>query len=508
MDERSKNIQIAKNTAVLYCRTIIVLVVSLYTSRVVLNTLGVEDYGIYNVVGGFVTMFSLLSSSLSNAISRFITIELGRGNIERLKNIFSTSVNVQIVIAILIGILLEIIGIWFLNHKMIIPENRIFAANIVMHCSIVTFMINLISIPYNSCIIAHEKMTAFAYISILETVLKLCSVLVLYINFFDNLIVYAVLIMLTSVLIRVVYGQYCSKRFQECHYTIKIEKPLLREMFSLASWNLLGSGASVLNNHGINVVVNMFFGVALNAARGIAVQVNGAIIQFVTNFTTALNPQITKSYAVGDYDRMRNLIYKGSRFSFYLLFLIAMPILIETPTILKLWLNVVPEYAVIFVRYTLVISLISVLTTSLFVVVMATGNIKKYQLVIGSIALSTFLLTYLSYRLGANVEITYVISIIIEVAILIARLLIVNQLVDIGIRRYFTSVIFKVLLVVFSSAFFPLIFSYILQESMCNTMIILLVSVLSTSLSVMYVGMEKYERTQLLNMVYSRVSKF
>lgn len=505
MDEKAKNTQIAKNTIVLYIRTIIILVVSLYTSRVVLNTLGVDDYGIYNVVGGFVTMFSLLSSSLSNTISRFITTELGKGNMERLKNIFSTSVNVQILISIAIGLLLEVVGIWFLNNKMQIPADRMFAANIVMHCSIVTFIINLISIPYNSCIIAHERMTAFAYISIFETILKLCSVLILYIQFFDNLIVYAILLMLTSVIIRIIYGVYCSRNFEECKYRLNLDKPLLKEMTSMASWNILGSGAGILNNQGINVVINIFFGVAVNAARGIAVQVNGAIIQFANNFTTALNPQITKSYAAGEYDRMRMLVFKGARFSFYLLFLMTLPVMIETPAILKLWLNNVPEYAVEFVRFTLVLSLISIVTTSLFVVSMATGKIKRYQTVVGCLSLSTFVLTYICYKLGANVEATYIIAIIIEISIMIARVIIVNKLVYLGIMNFFKSVVLRIILVVAVSLITPLLVKEIMPASTIRLIFEIAICLSSAALTILYIGMSKSERNYAFKMIRNKL---
>lgn len=505
MDEKAKNKQIAKNTIVLYIRTIVILIVSLFTSRVVLNTLGVEDFGIYNVVGGVVTMFSLLTSSLNTTISRFITTELGKGNMERLKNIFSTSVNVQILIAIAIGLILELVGIWFLNNKMQIPADRMFAANIVMHCSIATFIINLISIPYNSCIIAHERMTAFAYISILETVLKLCSVLLLYIQFFDNLIVYAILLMLTSIIIRIVNGVYCSRNFEECKYKVNLEKPLLKEMTSMASWNLVSSSATVINNQGINVIINLFFGVAVNAARGIAVQVEGAILQFANNFTTALNPQITKSYAAGDYKRMRNLVFKGSRFSFYLLFILSLPVMIEAPTILKLWLNIVPEHTVVFVRFALIISLITIITRSLYVVSMATGNIKRYQTVVGCLSLSTFVLTYICYKLGANVEATYIIAVIIEISIMIARVIIVNKLVYLGVMSFFKSVVLRIILVVAVSIITPLLVKEIMPASTIRLILEIAICLSSAALSILYIGMSKSERNYAVKMIRNKL---
>lgn len=505
MDEKAKNKQIVKNTIVLYIRTIVILIVSLFTSRVVLNTLGVEDFGIYNVVGGVVTMFSLLTSSLNTTISRFITTELGKGNIERLKNIFSTSVNVQILIAIAIGLILELVGIWFLNNKMQIPADRMFAANIVMHCSIATFIINLISIPYNSCIIAHERMTAFAYISILETVLKLCSVLLLYIQFFDNLIVYAILLMLTSIIIRIVNGVYCSRNFEECKYKVNLEKPLLKEMTSMASWNLVSSSATVINNQGINVIINLFFGVTVNAARGIAVQVEGAILQFANNFTTALNPQITKSYAAGDYKRMRNLVFKGSRLSFYLLFIISLPVMIEAPTILKLWLNIVPEHTVVFVRFALTISLITIITRSLYVVSMATGNIKRYQTVVGSLSLLTFILTYICYKIGAKVEATYIIAVIIEISIMIARVIIVNKLVYFGVINFFKSVVLRIVLVVAISLIVPLLVKGIMPASTIRLILEIFICLSSAALSILYIGMNNSERNYAFKMIGNRL---
>ncbi len=504
--EKTNGKTIAKNTLVLYIRMIFIMIVNLYMSRVILETLGVDDYGIYNVVGGFVTLFTVLSGSLSNAISRFITIEIGRNNDEKLHKVFYTSVNVMILLALLILLLIEIVGIWFLNYKMQIPDSRLIAANWVLQCSAFTFVVNLINIPYNGCIIAHEKMTAFAYISILEVMLKLFSVLLLYFIKEDRLIFYGVMLFIVSVVIRVCYELYCSRHFKECKYRMRIDNGLLREIFSMASWNMFGAGAGVLNNHGVNLLINLFFGVTVNAARGIATQVNSAVSQFTTSFTTAINPQITKSYASGEIDKMNGLVFKGARFSFYLMLLISLPIIIETPIILKLWLKIVPEHTVVFSRLTIVCALISVLTTGLFTVSMATGKIMKYQIVIGSLALSIFVLSYISFYLGAPVEATYIIAVLIEILIMFARIIIVNKYVKFGVGEFFCKVIGNVLCVSITSSLLPIIMYTHVDESIFSFILVSVVTVGSTLLSVYFIGLYKDERVFLTTIIRKKIN--
>ena len=371
------------------------MAVSLYTSRVVLNTLGVEDFGIYNVIGGVVAMFSVISGGLSAAISRYITFELGQGNTAKLKSVFSSSVTIQIGLALLIFVLAEIGGVWFLNEKMNLPESRIGAANWVLQCSILTFMVNLISVPYNAAIIAHERMQAFAYISIIEVVLKLLIVYILVIFSFDKLKLYGILLLAVACVIRIAYGIYCKRNFKECTYHFTFNKALLKEMMGFAGWNFIGSFAGVLRDQGVNIVINLFCGPVINAARAIAFQVNVAVNGFATNFMTAINPQITKSYASGDYPYMLTLVQSGARFSFYLLLLLSLPIIIETNTILTLWLKNVPEYTVIFVRLVLVFAMCEVLSGTQITALQATGNIRNYQIVVGSLQLLNFPISYL-----------------------------------------------------------------------------------------------------------------
>ena len=349
MGNISNTTRVAKNTLLLYMRTILVMVISLFTSRVVLNTLGVENFGIYNVVGGMVAMFAVISGALSSSISRYITVELGKGNdLRRLSIIFSTSVNIQIVIAILIAVLGEIIGLGYIFNKMTIPFERINAAIWVLQCSLLIFCVNLVSVPYNACIIAHEKMSAFAYVSLLEITLKLLVVYLLWISPIDKLIAYALLLVVVAVLIRLVYGFYCKRHFKEATYHFVIDKALTKEMTSFAGWNFLTNTSYIFNTQGVNLLINSFFGLTLNAARGIATQVDAAIMQFVNNFMTALNPQITKSYAAGEYENMNNLICRGAKFSFYLVLLFTLPVYLETEYILRLWLKIVPDNTVVF----------------------------------------------------------------------------------------------------------------------------------------------------------------
>ena len=501
-DDTSNNKRIAKNTFFLYVRTFVILLVTLYTSRIVLEALGVEDYGIYNVVGGFVAMFALLSGALSNAISRYITIELGRGDIKSLKSVFSTSIEVQTILAIVIVVIAELVGVWFLNVKMNVPAERMQAANWVFQCSLLTFAINLISIPYNACIIAHEQMGTFAYISVLEVLLKLGSVLFLFVFGFDRLIVYAVLLACIAILIRLIYGFYCKHHFEECSYHYTFDKKLIREMTALASWNILGSGGAILNSHGVNLLMNLFFGVTVNAARGIAEQVNNAVTQFVNSFTTAVNPQITKSYAKEEKDYTFKLVLMSSKYSYFLMLILAVPIIAETPLILQLWLKIVPDYTVLFVRLTLIASLIATLSIPLYTLALATGDIKKYQIIIGSLSLFCFFVTYVCYKLGASVESAYFVFILTQIAILFARSKILSDLTGLNMSVFFSEVVVKALvvsLIIFIVTYIALV--VLPEQTFANAMIIIPISALASIVIILFLGLKKSERNHLLSMI-------
>lgn len=493
-DTAANNKRIAKNTLMLYFRMLFTMAVSLFTSRVVLNTLGVEDYGIYNVVGGVVSMFSIISGSLSAAISRFITVELAKGDADKLRKTFSASVTIQLLLSLIIVVLIESIGVWFLNAKMVIPAERMDAANWVLQFSIVTFVINLISVPYNATIIAHEKMSAFAYISILEVVCKLVIVYLLKISPIDRLVFYAILICAVSVIIRLVYGYYCNRHFAECKFSFRFDKDLLKRMFSFAGWNFIGASSAVLRDQGGNIIINLFGGPAVNAARGIAMQVNHAIVGFSNNFMTALNPQITKSYASGEQDYMMKLIFRGARFSFYMLLFLSLTVLVSTHYILSLWLGIVPEHSVLFVRLALIFAMSESISSPLVTAMLATGKIRNYQIVVGGLQMLNLPISYVLLRIGCIPETVMIVAIGLSQCCLAARLVMLRTMIGLSARKYLREVYLNVILVTTAAAVLPILTSVILEESFLNFVIIALISLITAAISIFYIGFNKNER--------------
>lgn len=503
-ESANNNKRIAKNTLLLYVRMLFSMVVCLFTSRVILNTLGVEDFGIYNVVGGIVAMFTIISGSLTSAISRFLTFELGKGDKEKLKTIFSTSVNIQLGLSAIIILIGEIVGIWFLNNHMNIPAERMMAANYILQCSLGIFVLNLLSVPYNASIIAHEKMGAFAYISILDIILKLAVAYAIMLSPFDRLISYGVLLLSESIFIRLIYGLYSKRNFEECTYHLIYDKAVLRKMVSFAGWNFLGVTAGTLNTQGVNILMNVYFGVAVNAARGIAVQASAAISQFVQSFTTAVNPQITKSYAAGDMTYMHTLVCQSSKFSAYLFLLMAIPLSVETPEIFEIWLKNPPEYAVLFFRLSLLGTLMdSVLTNSLMTAIFATGDIKKYQVYVTICGGTVFPLTWLAYLMGASPDSTYIIYFIIYCVVLYVRLHVIQQKVHLQIKEYARRVLVKFIPVAVLSYLVPISIAYLMPASFGRILITTIVSVVITCAIIYSIGLTIGER----NMVMSKVKK-
>lgn len=497
-DVSANNKRIAKNTLLLYVRTFIILLVSLYTSRVVLNTLGVSDYGVYNVVGGLVAMFSVISSSLSTSVSRFLTYELGHGDLDRLKRIFSTSVNIQVGISLIVIVVAEIVGIWFLNNKMNIPEGRINAANWVFQCSLLSFVINIISVPYNADIIAHEKMSAFAYISILEAVLKLAVVYMLSISPYDKLVTYAVLLVIVALIVRFTYSIYCRKHFEESRYRFIIDKPLIKEMTGFAGWSFFGNTAYMLNVQGVDMLINIFFGVTLNAARGVSTQVQNAVVQFANNFIVAINPQITKSYAAGDLQYVYKLVCRGARFTYFLLLFFVVPIVCETDYILHIWLGIVPDYASTFVRLALFGAMMNLLGNSMFTAMMATGNIRNYQIWITISGCLVFPLTWIAFKFGLPPTSTYVIFIVIYFLVNFIRLYFAKKVMSFPVKTYILDVIFRVLVVTVLAFIFPVLFVVNVEESFLRLCVTCIISIFSTAVMVYLFGLEKSERKTII----------
>lgn len=501
----SNNKRIAKNTLLLYFRTFLLMAITLYTSRVVLATLGVNDYGIYNVVGGFVAMFAVISGALSSSISRFITFELGHGDKDKLSKIFSTSVNIQIILGVLILILGETIGIWFLNARMNIPAERMYAANWVLQCSLISFIINLISVPYNAAIIAHEKMKAFAYVSILEAVLKLGIVYLLLVSDSDKLILYAILQVAVALLIRFVYGLYCNRNFTECHYHLVYDKSLLKEMTSFAGWNFLTNGAYILNTQGVNLLINIFLGVAINAARGIATQVDAAIMQFVNNFTTAINPQIIKSYAAGDREAMFKLVCRGSKFSYFLLLFFAIPFICEAETILSLWLKEVPAHTVTFFRLTVLASMVNIIGNSQYTACQATGKIRNYTIIITSIGCMVFPITWLLYKWELPVECTYYVYILIYFILDIVRLFLMRSLLQFPIKMFLREVFQVIAGVTLLAVILPIVEVYLFPQTWWRLPVTFVLSTISVGASIYMIGLSWSERDLIVKTVKSKL---
>jgi len=457
MPNSENNKRIAKNTLLLYFRMIITMLVSLYTIRLVLNTLGVVDYGIYNVVGGIVVMFSFLSGTMASASQRFFAFELGRNDILQLKKLFSLTVIIYFIIALIVLLVSETIGLWFLNYKMIIPVERMEAANWIYQFAILSFLVTIITIPYNAAIIAHENMKIFAYVSIIEVSLKLVIVYLLILFSFDKLILYSILLFGTTCIVTFIYRTICKRNYEECVYFFYWNRSLFRTLISYSGWNLFGSVAWVLNSQGINILLNLFFGPVVNASRAIAYQVSSTVFQFVSNFITAVNPQITKYYATNEKDQMMKLVFQSSKLSYFLLFILSMPVLLETNFILTLWLKQIPEYAVLFLRLVVIIALIDSLSFPLMTAAQATGKVKYYQIVVGGMLLFNLPVSYLFLNLGYEPQVTMYISILISSISLFLRLLMLRTMIGLIIKNFFKYVLVAVFSVSVVSYILPLI---------------------------------------------------
>lgn len=491
----------------LYVRTLFVMVISLYTSRVVLQVLGVEDYGVYQVVGGLVAMFSVISSSLSSAISRFITFEIGRGDVERLKRIFSTSIIIQLCLCVIVALAVEIGGLWFMHTEMQIPAGRLDAAEWVLHCSVLTFCLNLLSIPYNACIIAHEHMKAFAYVSVVEAVLKLGILFLIVYSPIDSLVTYAILLTVVAALIRLAYTVYCHKHFEETKTKLIFDKSIFKEMFGFSGWSFFNNTSFILNNQGVSMLMNVFFGVTVNAARGIAIQVESAVLQFVNNFTTALNPQITKSYANGDLDNMYKLVCRGAKFSFFSMLILSLPIILEANQILSIWLTKVPEHTVIFVQLSMIMGMCDCIGTTGYTACMATGKLKRYSLTLTPLIVLEFPLSWLLFYYGASVESSYYLYILIKLLVLFVRMYLMQRMIGLNCIMYIKGVFFPIVLTTLFSIILPILIIIFMDEDILRFFILLIVSAISVIVSVLFLGMTRIERNMIIQKSSNLFSK-
>lgn len=508
MTTQSENTRrIAKNTLMLYARTFVMMLVSLFTSRIVLEALGVDNYGINNVVGGVVGMFSLISGPLAGSISRYITFALGEGNKERLHKVFSISVSIQIFIGLAIVLLAEIVGVWFIYHKLNIPPDRIYAANWVFQLSLASFFIGLINVPYNACLIAHERMGVFANLTILDAAIKLGVAYALFVSPFDKLITFSILNTAACLFMRFIYGSYCVRHFEECHYKFSaFDRQLAKEMTSFAWWSFFGNTAWMFNTQGVNILINMFFGVAYNAARGIAGQVEGAVMGFVGNFTMALNPQITKSYATGDLNHLFNLICRGAKYTFYLTLLFMIPVCLEADTLLGIWLKVVPPDTALFLRLSIICTIATQFGNTAFTAIMATGKIQQYQIIVTAVGCLVFPITWIMYRIGMPMKTTYYVFFIIYVILIGIRLIFLKKLMDFPIGIFVKEAIMPSLTVFCVSIALPLYVALNLQPTFLRLVYTTLVSIISLAATAWFLGMATEERNLIKHVIVKRLA--
>jgi O-antigen/teichoic acid export membrane protein len=502
----SNNKRIARNTAMLYFRMLLIMAVSLFTLRVVLKTLGTTDYGIYNVVGAIVVMFSFFSNTMASASQRFFAFELGRNDIPQLKKTFSLTITIYAIIAVIVLILAETIGLWLLNTQMVIPANRMEAANWVYQFSVLSFLITIITIPYNAAIIARENMKVYAYVSIFEVVMKLVIVYILVYFSYDKLKLYASLMFLVTCIITFIYRTVCKQKYAECRFHFYWDKGLFYTLIGYSGWNLFGAMAGILNNQGINILLNIFFGPVVNAARAIAYRVNDAVNQFVMNFLTAVRPQITKYYAAEENDKMMKLVFQSSKFSFFLLFLLSMPVLLETNYIFEVWLKETPEYVVAFTRLVIITALIDSLSYPLMTAAQATGEIKRYQAVVGGTMLLNLPISYCFLKAGFFPQVTMYIAIVISIICFSLRLWLLKGMVGLSIRDYFKKVILIVLSVSFMAYALPFSLTVCLNESFMRFIIIGTTGLVISVAAIYLIGLSKDERQFFLQLIENKLN--
>lgn len=499
--------RIAKNTFMLYIRMLFLMIVNLYTSRVILQALGVEDYGVYNAIAGFIAMFSMVSSAIAGAISRFITFVLGQGDKDKLKKVFSTAIIIQLTLAAIVVVLVEAVGVWFLNTHMTIPDGREVAANWVLQFALVTFVLNLWSTPYNAALIAHEKMAAFAYIGIFEGVANLIIAFMVMCSPFDRLIVYGAFICLIALITRMIYNGYCKKHFDECIFNWTFDYKLFREMFSFAGWNFIGSISGLLRDQGINILFNVFCGPIINAARGLAIQVQTAVFKFSSNFYVAVQPQITKSYASDNVDESHDLVLRSSRFAFLLLTALIVPLITETDFILQLWLKEVPAHTTAFVQIILLCTLIDSLSTPLIYLMLATGNIKRYQIVVGLFNFINFPVAWIILYCGGSPELAQLSIIFFSLGALILRISMLRPLTHFPVRDFMVSTVSRCLFIVTICFIVSLTISQKMDNGLSRFILNFSVTELTLGILLLTLGLNTGEKKFIFEKVNAFINK-
>lgn len=502
MSTQVNNKLIARNTFVLYLRMIFTLAISLFTTRELLRLLGAEDFGLYNVVGGIVMMFSFLNYAMVASSQRYISFSLGKDNHSKQIKVFSTSILIHVTIALVILLLSETVGLWFLNNKLTIPYSRIETANWVFQAAMASFFCQIIQVPFSASVIAHERMTFFAVVSVLDACLKLVIIYILSLFEIDRLKLYALLLLGISMVSLLLYILFCHFKFSECRFSLNLDPNLYKEMLRFAGWSFIGNFGFTAKDYGVNIILNILCGPVVNAARGVAYQVMNAVHGFVANFQTAMNPQITKRYATGELSSMISLVKNGSRYSFYLLVIIIVPLFIRAEYVLDLWLDDVPDLTLQFLRLTLIMSLINSMHGPLVTAIQATGRIKTFQITIASIMLLDLPISYILLKLGAPPYSVVYVAILTAFIALIVRACILNSLIRFGLKDYLLNVVFKnfcLSIFLFTPAF--LISKYI-QQSFGGLVLFSCISVFY-SLIVIYFSMSKAERVFINTKIFT-----
>lgn len=497
-DEHYSKSRVAKNTIILYLRMIVTIIVNLIMSRILISALGFSDYGIIEVVGGLVTMISFLQVGMSGAAQRFISFELGRGDLDSLKNTFCATVLTHRIIALVGLVILESVGLWFLNNKLNIPIDRLYYANWVFQCSLITFAVTMLSVPYTATIIAHEHMGAFAYITIAETFYKLAISIALYYASVDKLILYSVLTAMGQILIAAIYWRYCKKKFEECTYKFQYDKKLTKEMLSFAGWGFVGNMGFSTKDQLSNVLLNIFFNTTVNAARGIATRVNGIINSFAQNFTIALNPQIAKLYAAGEYEKSRDLVYAGSRYAFFLLVLLAVPFLTNEHYVLILWLGDIPQYTDSFVFIIMTVSLIYSMAHSTATAIMTTGKVRSLQLGLALILLSEIPIAYVMLKHGCNPWQAMIPSIFTTFITVLYRFYLITRYVPIySFKHYMVHTVLRCLTIYAVSLGLSLYIRSFFSEGFLTFLVTTAISLLIVLVFIWTIGLSSEEKSQV-----------
>lgn len=505
MSYNNDNKRIAKNTLILYARMFLTVGISLYTTRLVMGNLGVSDYGLYSIIGGFTSMMYLVTTSISGGVSRFLTFQLGKGDIETLRKVFSTSVIILLAFSLLVLLIGEVGGIWYISHKLNIEPGRLEAAHWVYQFTLLAFILEFLSIPYNSSIVSHERMKAFASVTILDVVIRLVIAIAISFEPFDRLVYYAMLMCLNQVVLRLVYYVYCKRYFVECSFTFVFDWGIFKSILGYCSWAILTTAICMISSTGLSLMLNAFYGTVVNAAQSISGQIMGQVGAFANNFSKALAPQITKKYASGELTRSLTLVYSGAKFSFLLLFFPILPILFEVDFVLDFWLKETPPFADMFVCMTLINALINNLMSMPYVLTTATGDIRNNELYVGLVYLIPFPLSYFLLQMGYPPYVTVISSIIVNIVSFYPRVMVSRKYSGISFSVYAAKVLLPLSYIVSLSLLVQLLLHYLLLPSWNRLLLSGFLSVASVASLCYLIALSPNERKMARNIIISRL---